>query len=68
MAARTFRPAACAAATTGAEALDALVDGAVDVALAEGLAGGAEHHHLVGPLRAAASAASRPFMLGISTE
>jgi hypothetical protein len=65
MAPRTLMPAARAAATTGAEALDALGDGAVDVALAEGLAGGAEHHHSSG--RVAARPRS-PFMLGVSTE
>ena len=36
----------------GREAGDALLDRAVDVLLAEGLAGSAKHHDLVGPLRA----------------
>ena len=34
-----------------AETLDAFLDAAVDVALAEGLGGGGEHHDLVGPRR-----------------
>ena len=66
---RTLMPCRVRGGDDRAEALDALGDRAVDVLLAEGLGRRGEDDDLVGPLaRGAESAASSPFMFGISTE